>query len=321
MVHRTARQRFASALVRLLVAALPLAASRAQAAFQQPQYGARSAAMAGSSLPAEADSAAIFQNAAGVAGLERGEAYMMYNKLYAGQEGVDSIGQSFISAGIPTRLGAFGVGLSDFKADGLLNERVLGVSFSRRLSRAVSAGVAAKYLYHNYAASSDRSATGDPVFANGTSRGAAAFDAGVVVSLTDNLKAGFASRNINSPDVGLDSEDRVPREHQGGLSYRLGSWGLRTTADVTYRDNHVGTLRDRMTPTIGLEKSFGDERVKFRAGAGLEQFSAGVGMQFDRFGFDYSFILTRTLVTSNAGTHLIGIRYRFGAAAASTETR
>ncbi len=190
-------------------------------------------ALSGGSIPSQGDSTAIFQNAAGVSGLEHGEAYMMYNKLYAGQAGIDAIGQSFVTAGAPTRYGAIGVGLSVFKAAGLLNERVLGVSFSRRLFQNLAAGMTAKCLYHKYVPGSDQSGVGDPVFANGTSR------------------------------------------------YDKADWHLKTTADVVYRDNYEGTLRDRASPSLGLEKGMGDERVKFRVGA-------------------------------NAGAHLIGIRSRFG---------
>jgi hypothetical protein len=313
MNPKTLRDRCNTAFACLIVAiSLLLAASHGHAAFQYPQLGVRSASMSGTAISAQGDSSVLFQNAAGVANLERGEAYMMYNKLYAGQDGVGSIGQSLITAGAPTRWGAIGVGLTDFHAAGLLDERALGVSFSRRILPNVDAGVTAKYLYHKYAPGSDQSGVGDPVFANGTSRGAAAFDAGIIATLSKQLKASFSARNINSPDIGLDSEDRVPREYQAGLSYYKADWQLRTTADVVYRDNHAGTLRERATPSIGLEKGFGDERVKFRAGVGLDQFSAGVGIQFDRFGFDYGFVLTRNLITSNAGTHMIGIRYRFG---------
>jgi hypothetical protein len=320
MRHDTANTRRVPVFETLLVIlVLLLAAARAQAAFQIPQVGARSAAMSGASVPAQPDSTSIFQNAAGVSGLERGEAYMMYDKLYAGQTGVDSIGQSFIAGGAPTRWGAVSVGLSDFKAAGLLDERVLGVGFSRPLSKNLDAGVTLKYLYHKYAPGSDQSGIGDPVFAHGTSRGAAAFDAGLIATLSRNVKAAFAVRNINSPDVGLDSEDRVPREYQAGLSYDAPGWLLKTTADVVYRDNHVGTLRDRATPSIGFEKGFADAPVKFRVGAGPDQFSAGVGFQFDRFGFDYAFILTRNLISSSAGSHVIAVRYRFGGAAAATK--
>jgi hypothetical protein len=320
MRHDTAHTRRVPVFESMLVVlALLLAAARAQAAFQYPQLGARAAAMSGASIPAQPDSASIFQNPAGVSGLDRGEAYMMYDKLYAGQKGVDSIGQGFLAAGAPTRWGALSAGVSDFKAAGLLDERMVGVGFSRPLAGGIDAGVTLKYLYHKYAPGSDQSGVGDPIFARGTARGAAAFDAGVIATLSKTVKAAFAVRNINSPDVGLDSEDRVPREYQAGLAYDAPGWLLKTTADVVYRDNHVGTLRDRATPSIGFEKSFADAPVKFRVGASPDQFSAGVGFQFNRFGFDYAFILTRNMISSSAGSHVIAVRYRFGGASAAAK--
>lgn len=303
--RRAARGRLLGVLLMSLVS------SASWAAFQYPPLGGRSAAMSGASLPGEGDSTAIFQNAAGVAGLERMEAYALYNQLFAGQPGVDSIGQSFLTAAAPTPWGALSIGLTDFRAAGLMNERVIGVGFSRYVTPSVAVGVTGKYLYHDYAVGADHSTAGDPILANGNSRGAPTFDAGVIAKLDDSLKAGFAVRNVNSPDVGLASVDRVPREYQAGLSYDYAPWRLKTSLDVLYRDNGAGTLRDRATPSLAVEKDIG-ERVKFRAGATLDQFSAGVGMQFERFGFDYAFILTRNLLTSNAGTHMIGVRYRFG---------
>jgi hypothetical protein len=313
MNPRKYRLRTSAVLASVLSTVLLLGAPNgARAAFQSPQLGARSAAMSGASIPAEADTTSIFQNAAGVAGLKSGEAYMMYDQLYAGQSGIGSIGQSFITAGAPTRWGALSIGLSDFNASGLLNERVIGVGFSRRLSPSVAAGVTGKYLYHKYAVGADQSGANDPVFAHGASRGAASLDAGVIATLSDVLSAGLSVRNINSPDVGLASTDRVPREYQAGLAFERKDWGLKTTADLVYRDDRVGTLRDRATPSIGLEKSLADGRMMIRAGADMDQFTAGIGLRFDPFEMDYAFIMARTLISSSGGSHMLGLRYRFG---------
>ncbi|UPT75131.1 MAG: hypothetical protein M0D55_05310 [Elusimicrobiota bacterium] len=289
-----------------------LLAPSARAAFQYPQTGARSAAMAGASLPSEPDAASILQNAAGAAGLSRAEVYMSYDKLYAGQEGVDSIGRSFLAGAVPTRWGSLGVAVTDFRASGLMTERVVGVSLSRRLTERLSAGAVAKYLHHSFDSGADTSGAGDPVFAGGTGRGAPSFDLGASYKATERLTVGLAARDVNSPDVGLVDEDRVPREYQAGLAWARKDWGLVATADVAYRQVPSGTDRTRMTPSLGLEKSLGDERVKFRGGVSLDQVTAGVGMQFDRFGFDYSFVMARALAGANMGSHQIGIRYRFG---------
>ena len=301
----------------ILSAVLLAAGARsARAAFDQPPAGAQAAAMGAAALAARGDSSALFLNPALTAGMSRPEAYFLYNRFYAGLSGVEGLGQGFAALGVPTRLGTLGVGYGDLHASGLLSERVLGVSFARRWFDAFEAGVTGKYLHHRYLIGSDPSASSDPVFRDGTSRGAFSLDLGLSAAVIGPLRAGLAVRNVNRPDVGLASEDRVPREIQGSLSYDFEDWALRLTADYLYRDAGSGSLRERSVPSVGLEKGVADGRVRFRAGAGLDTFSGGVGLQFDRLGFDYAFVLSRGLLSDNAGTHMLGVRCRFGGGAA-----
>ena len=111
-------------------------------------------------------------------------------------------------------------------------------------------------------------------------------------------------------DHGLQISESAREER--GLAYAIEAWRLKLTADFLYRDSDSGSLKERSVPSVGLEKSLEGDRVKFRLGASPDQLSAGGGVQFDRFGFDYAFILSRNLLAHNAGTHMIGIRYRFG---------
>jgi hypothetical protein len=235
----------------------------------------------------------------------------MYNQLYTGLSGVGSIGQGFAAFGVPTKVGTVGVGFGDFQASGLLEERVVGVTFARRWSDSIEVGVTGKYIYHSYLIGSDPSAVSDPVFNNGTSRGAFALDAGLIAPLSHALKVGLAIRNLNEPDVGLASEDRVPRQVQVGLSYDIQPHALRLTADYTYSDVLADTLSERSQPGVGIEKRFEHDHLSFRLGATLDQFSAGIGITFGCWGIDYTAILARTLLTNNAGTQMIGLRYRF----------
>jgi hypothetical protein len=293
---------------------IPLAARTARAAFENPLVSPQATAMGGASLGSQGDSSTLFLNPAGVSGLKRPEAYFTYSQLYPGLGGVGAIGQGFVSAGVPTKLGTLAFGLGDFQAAGLLQERVVGLTFARRLFGSVDAGVTGKYLYHSYLTGSDPSAAADPVFRNGNSRGALALDAGFAAPLSDALRVGLAVRNINAPDVGLASVDRVPREYQAGLAYGIRAWALKLTADYVYRDSADLALQDRGLPAVGIEKGFERDMVLFRAGANPNQISAGVGIQFGSFGFDYAFLLDRALLSSaaSAGTHQIGLRYKFG---------
>ncbi len=308
------------ALRALLCAGLVAGGARhARAAFDFAPTGAQAAAMGGSVLAGTGDSASLFLNPAGTAGLSRPEAYFMYNRYFAGLSGVEALGQGFASVGVPTKLGVLSAGYADLRAAGLLEERVVAVSFARRWFGFLDAGVTGKHLHHKYLIASDPAASADPVFRDGSSRGAFALDFGAGAVVAGPLSAALAVRNVNRPDVGLATEDRVPREYQAGLAYAVESWRLKLTADFLYRDSDSGSLKERSVPSVGLEKSLEGDRVKFRLGASPDQLSAGGGVQFDRFGFDYAFILSRNLLANNAGTHMIGIRYRFGdSAPAST---
>ena len=251
----------------------------------------------------------MFVNPAATSGLKHGEAYFGYTQMFAGLNGVGSIGQGLLTAGFPTPFGTLSLGVADFKADSLLEERILGFSFSRRIG-AIDAGVTAKYLYHRYLIGGDALAAADPTFQQGASRGALSLDGGFIASLGDSWKVAMAVRNINQPDVGVSAVDRVPRQIQGGVAYEIHSWQTRLTADLIYQANAAGDFNSKMIPSIGLEKRY--ESVRFRAGATPTQFSAGIGVDWGNFGFDYAFVMTRGLTGDNLGSHSVGLRYRFG---------
>jgi hypothetical protein len=293
-------------------ALLSAAAQDVQAAFDAPTVSAQAAAMGGASLAGQGDSAALFLNPAGGSGLQAPEAYFMYNQLFTGLGGAGGIGQGLATFGVPTRIGAIGIGLSEFQAAGLLDERMIGVSYARRLFGAVDVGVTGKYLYQNYLIGSSPSAAADPIFANGSSRSAFALDLGVIAPATDDLKLGLAVRNINQPNIGLMTSDPVARQIQGGLRYDVRPYDLRLTADYTYVAAQAGNLSLRSQPSIGIEKGFENGRVVFRAGLTADQFSGGIGIQLGPLGLDYTFILNSTVLANNAGTQMVGLRYRFG---------
>lgn len=298
-----------------MVLAALLAASgggRARAAFETGATGAQATAMGGAALASRGDTAGMFLNPATVAGLPAPEGYFLYNRFYAGLAGVEALSRNFLAFGVPTKAGSFALGLDQFQASGLLQERIVGLSFARRWFGSLEAGVTAKYVHHRFSLDSGPAAVADPVFNGGTGKGAFALDFGVAGIVSAPLTAGIAARNVNRPDVGLSTPDPVARELQGSLAYDFLRWRLRVTADWLYRELEAGSPRDRSVPGVGLEKTIGDGRAKFRAGATSEQFGGGVGISFNRLTFDYALVLSRNLISDNAGTHLIGVRWRFG---------
>jgi hypothetical protein len=133
-----------------LLVAIGVIASPARAAFQNPIVSPESAAMAGASLTSSHDSTSLFSNPAQLAGMAQPDFYFMYDQMYAGLAGVGTIGQGFVSAAVPSRLGSFGFALGMFRASGLIEERTLAVTYARALNDRIEVGVTGKQLYHSY---------------------------------------------------------------------------------------------------------------------------------------------------------------------------
>ncbi len=297
--------------VSLLAAALLTA--QARAAFQVPIATPDQAAMGYASLSAHPGSQNLFANPAQIAGMRQPDAYFMYDQLYAGLQGVGTIGQQLVSAGVPTKYGTFGVGVGLFSASGLYEERTIAVTYARRFGERVMLGISGKQLYHSYQIGGDPMAAVDPVFQSGHAASAFAVDLGAAVKVSAPVTLGLTVRNINSPNLGLATRDTVPREVQGGLAYDFpADKRLRLTADVTYRDGNYDRTLGRITPAIGLEKGFPGDRFVFRLGLTSLEATAGFGLRWGSFGIDYALVLRRTLLDGNVGTHMLGLRWYFG---------
>ena len=304
-----------------VLCALPsLAAMPAAAAFQTPLTSGQAAAMGNASLASDGDSSAIFANPAMMAGGTRSDAYFGYTDMFSGLKGAAKMGSGFMTGAVPALGGVIGAGVATFDAKGLLSERTVSVGYARARGK-LSYGLAGKFLHHSYDTDGDALAAQDPVFSNGASASGFTIDAGAAYAVTEAIKVGLSVRNLTSPDVGLASEDRVPRTVQGGASWAVPAWtvgdrtirGLKLTADVSKTDEEGQA--GRIHPSIGVEKLLSDGRVAFRAGVSETEFTGGVGVRFnDRMAFDYSLILRRNMLQDNLGTHSIGLRVAFGGA-------
>lgn len=296
---------------RLLAALFALGlTSPARAAFQYPPSNPQAVAVGNSIMSALDDSSALFVNPSAMSRSVAVDMYFVHNQLYAGLPGVGSISEGLATFGVPSRYGVFGFGFSSFRASGLYQERTLALGYAKQVGR-FDLGLAGKQLFHSFDVGDDPLAAGDPVFAGGTSRSAFAVDLGVMAEVYGPLRGGLVVRNLNRPDVGLATEDRVERELQGGLSYDFARYGLRVTTDLLYRAEEFADGR-KLLPSIGFQKSLQNRRVLFRLGANPLEYSGGIGLRFGRVGFDYALILRRYLIESNAGTHSFGVRVQFG---------
>lgn len=277
------------------------AVSDGQASFQEASSGGPpAAALAGIALGA--GPSALFAHPASPGDLTRAEAYFTYDQLYAGLDGVGVFDRGAIAASLPTKLGVLSTGLWRYRGGGLKEERVIALGLAREVRPGLRLGLLLKHLHHSYLPNATEAS--DPVFSKGTSAGAFAVDAGAHLALTETVRASLAVRNLNAPDVGLMTEDRVLREFQAGLAWRTPVEGLSVLADVSWPSPAI--------PRVGLEKVVYRDMVVFRAGLNPYEFAAGMGLKIDSFGFDYALSLRRNLLADNLGTHSLGISFAFG---------
>jgi len=279
-----------------------------QAAFQIRHTSAKSAAMGNAFLAAAGEASALFTNPAGIGALKTSEISFLYAKPFAGLPEVD-LTTGHAAFALPTRYGHIGAGYAVFQADSLMAEQTLALSYAGTM-KSVQVGVTAKQLSHNYNVHGDPMAHDDPVFAGGTSKSAMAFDIGAVAPLGKNLKAGLAVRNWNEPNVGLLTEDKVAREIQTGVMLNMAGLGLKASGDILVRNGVRGEIKNAPMPFLGLEKTF-KNAFALRLGANTEEYSGGFGLKWGVMAFDYALVINKNLMEDNAGSHKLGMRYRF----------
>jgi hypothetical protein len=250
----------------------------------------------------------VFVSPAAVGFLRSPEFSMTYGKPYVGLPD-SSFGLGFLSFAMPTKAGNLGFGLASFQASGLKEERTLAVAYGANLLGQVRLGVMGKQLYHRYTPV-DSLAVRDPVFRKGTSKSVLSLDLGVNGSFWESIRWGLAIRNLNHPDVGLTTEDRVVQEMQAGVALDLRKLGLKITGDLLYRQKLFLGGRD-VLPFFGLEKSFRRDAFSFRFGANPNQWTTGLGLHRGRLGLDYGLVLIKALSQDNSGSHHVQVTYRF----------
>jgi hypothetical protein len=313
------------------------------AAFSQNSRSVVADSLGGAFCARVDDPSAIFINPAGISQLKSTEFSLMYGVPYYGLPGI-SLQQGYAAAAIPLgKRFTLGFGGSVFDTAGNLTEQegIVGLAW---LYNSVSVGVNATYLYHSYNVGDDALAMADPVFANGTAKGAIGVDAGVLYQPIKYIALGASVRHANSPDVGLLSKDPVPVEYRAGTDAKYNNTSL--LFDVLLRDAgadiadgqqlswHCGveqafgpieektttkirryskTLRNYLDSNSEYMYAQGPIQHKFavRLGANNTQLTAGFACTVAQIRFDYALALVTTDLKDNNGSHRVSLSYRF----------
>jgi len=305
------------------------AARPAEGAFQENLWGARPAGLAGAFTALADDANAPVYNPAGISQIEHNELTIMYAQLYSGLTlfAGDSGQTSSLNLGyfsyvpdikkLNPNIGSFGISWANFSASNVATENTFTLTWAHQVPflqlghSDVFFGTNVNYFRHSFVL--DSRTQSDPVFANGNTAGAFGMDLGLLVrpnfDLLPRLKLGLDLKNINEPDVGLASPDRIPREVHFGIAYQ--------DEEIPYFTPTVDfSTRAGVTSMAGgWEGWFAHNTLGARFGANTDEFGGGLSLQYPFFGkmilrLDYS-ILAPFQVQGSNGTQRISLSVNF----------
>lgn len=284
----------------------------AHAAFKDPLWSARVAALGGAATALEAGPVAAFYNPASVVSQKEKEAEFTYAKLFAGLDEVNlSISELSYLHPLPSHT-VLSAGWGSVNASGLRREDTLAIGVGHLFQDVtwidkISAGATVRYLSQSYTL--DQRTTNDPVFKDGNSQSDFAIDVhGFVpeVPYVAALSAGLSIRSLNQPDVGFAEKDTLPLEVSLGALYHYKK--INFPVDLVFRDGDL-------TPQVGVEALFFKGRLALRGGTDTDQIGTGIGYTHDmgeKVGivFDYTFLWPLNLQdTSGSHRATLGVRF------------
>ena len=262
----------------LLLSIAPL-----NAAFEFKPPAARPTGMGGAFTGLANDLNAIDYNPAGLRLLPGFEFASTYTDLY----GVDGLNYTQLKLAYPLEgYGTFGLQYSDFGPPEY-KERTFVFSQGFGLAEGIMFGYNLKSMSVKIQEYGSDTAFG--------------LDTSVLARISDDIGLGAMAKNINEPTISKGSE-KIDQEFLTGLYYRP-LQGLNFALDVQKVIDrqislHVGTeflITDFLALRTGLSTDPAD-------------YSFGVGVNYDIFSFDYSYLSNATL----SGLHEVTLSVRFG---------
>lgn len=266
-----------------IVALLLAAATSAQAGGEHLPMGARFAGMGYAGL-ALTDLWSLRLNPAGLAGLDKPMAGLLYQRHFFAEE----LAQQGLAVAVPLGNGTLGIGADRF-GYALYNETKASVAYAMRFGEGLRAAVQLDHL-------------GVRLGENYGSTAAFIAELGVQAKLTEALWLGAHLYNPNRALLGGPYDERVPTLLRAGLAYTF-SDKLLMTAEVEKDIDRAERFR------FGVE--YNPNKVLFvRTGlaTGPMQGHFGAGFRLKQLDIDLAVALRSQL----GPTPVIGLNYRFG---------
>jgi len=284
----------------VILATLGFSAGPASAFFENTVVSPRARAMGESSVAVDDAAYAAFQNPGQLGGITSGKVAASYVRPF----NLDFTDFVYFGAGVPVseKWGNLGLALSSFKVGyqdtSLLKETQVSLAHGFGLYSDYHSRIDFGYALNMYRVELGESISGlDP-----GSDTAFGIDLGFMMTLHKRTHLGFQIKNLNNPQIGVDTEE-LHRRLIAGISYEPYD-GVVTTFEF---DNELGEDVQYhggvdMTITTGFA---------LRAGVltNPNKLTAGFGYAIAGFGFDYGF-------STGGGTldrtHQFGLNYTWG---------
>jgi comEA protein len=260
--------------------------------FSQTEQGARPLAMGGAYIALADNVWAAFFNPAGLAQMNWRE----FSVFYSPQPfGVKELAQGSFAYLEPTNIGAIG-----------LSGRVYGFELYREVGGAISYSNS----YNGFVFYGATLRYTSIAIQNYGSTETIGIDVGVLAYLTNYLRWGFAATNVNAPTIG-QAKERLPQTYSTGLSYN-------PAAELVLNFDVFKDVKYPIAIRFGAEYELLD-MIALRAGIGNNPstFSAGVGIRYSLFEFDYALSTHQDL----GMTHQLSVAISFGGEGSRAERR
>lgn len=298
-------------------------------AFEDYGWGTRAVSLGGAYVAIADDSTGPFYNPSGIALMKRSEATFTYAGLHVGLD-IESL--SLMQTGVvmtPFEFGYVGANWARFNVNGLYTEDTFILTYANQLNYFnnmitpnISVGANVKLFRTKFNLYDDLS--NDPVFQEGDSNTILGFDLGGMLNIErdnnlEDVRVGLSMMNINTPDIGMKDDDRIPFQMKAGIYYPFVVKG-NVLQDIYVNQSAMAlsiTYIDRkdFTVHLGWENNFFKNLLSFRMGVNSNELGGGLGVKYGINNkvdilFHYSFFYPLKL-KDTYGTHRSSLSVRF----------
>jgi len=277
-------------------------------AFEDIGVSARAWGMGNTFVGIGDSASSIYYNPAALVRLNRTELLTSYSQLYYGLSDESNLNQSYLAFAYPLgeKRGTIALEWLNYNLPGYYTETTLAAGYASRLTSRLVIGLTLKSLLLKYGR--NNYTVNDPVFARTYDASAISADFAMLYEPAVSYRLAFVLTDILNPNVGLQSEEKVPMSLKFGFGYSLRQSNL--GLDIISRNNVLSF-------SSGLEYWLWRNSVALRLGtdigSGYQNIAFGLGYTYNQIlRLDYGMSLPLSGIKGTSGSHRLTIGLKFG---------